>query len=211
MIRVIIVDDHFLVREGLKKLLGHEVDIKVAAEAKNANELFNILRSGKIEYDMICLDLSMPDTSGVEIIKDLKTFDEDIKILVLTIHPPERFAVRAIKAGALGYLTKKSIGEEILPAVRTVAQGREYITPSTAAQLAATLRSPKPKNLHDELSDREFEVLRLIGMGKTVAEIADKLAISNSTVHTYKARIMEKMEIDSLAELMHYALKNELM
>ncbi len=210
MIRVIIVDDHFLVREGLKKLLEHEVDIKVAAEAKNAGELFNILRRGNVKFDMICLDLSMPDTSGVEIIKDLKTFDEDIKILVLTIHPPERFAVRAVKAGALGYLTKKSVGEEIIPAVRTVAQGREYITPETAAQLAATLRAPAPDNLHDLLSDREFEVLRLIGAGKTVPEIADKLAVSSSTVHTYKARIMEKMEIDNISELMHYAITNRL-
>lgn len=210
MIKVITADDHYLVREGLKKLLDHEVDIKVTGEARNAHELMNIIRSGNVEYDVIVLDLSMPDTNGIELIKNIIDIDENIKILVLTIHPVERFAVRAIKAGALGYLTKKSIGKEILPAIRTIAQGREYLTEKTYSKLAETIRSPDPVIPHEELSDREFQVMRLIGMGKSISEIGEELAISKSTVHTYKTRILEKMNVESTAEIMHYVIKNNL-
>ncbi len=204
-----IVDDHFLVREGLKRIIGNEIDMEVAAEASDYAELMSLLRKN-LEFDMIILDISLPNKTGLEILKELMERDKKTKLLMLTMHPEDRYAIRAIKAGALGYLTKKNLGNQVLRAIRKVASGGQYISESLSEKLAVNLRESKGEKLHEKLSDREFQVLQLIGMGKTILQIAEELSVSKSTVHTYKTRIREKMNMSSKAELMHYVIRNDL-
>lgn len=210
MIKVIIADDHYLVREGLKKVLNIEVDIEVVAEAESASQLFEILRNRKIYYDLILLDISLPDKNGIDTLKDLKAFDPDIKVLILTMHPENRYAIRAIKAGAMGYLTKGNLQEKLINAIREIARGNPFHSKKTSMELLREVKGESRSSPHEKLSDREFQVLRMIGMGLTIVEIANKLSISKSTVHTYKTRILEKMGINSGAELMRYVHENKL-
>lgn len=204
MIKLLIADDHAIFREGLKHILTECPGVDVAAEAKNGQEVLEKIRSDK--YDIVLLDISMPGMSGLEVLKQLKIEKPKLPVLVLSMHPEEQYAIRALRAGASGYLTKESAPDELITAVRKISQGRKYITSSLAERLAFEMDTDSEKPLHDTLSDREFQVLRMIAAGKTITQIADNLSLSIKTISTYRTRIMEKMNMKTNAELMHYAI-----
>jgi len=208
MINVIVVDDHSIVRSGLKKILKEESDIEVIAEADGSVSLFHALKT-KLP-DIVLLDISMPGKSGLEIVKELKQEYPRVKTLILSMHPEDRFSVRAIKGGASGYVTKESAADELVKAIRQVYMGGKFITPLVAEKLADSFELESSKPAHERLSDREFQILTLIASGKKVKEIASDLCISPATVATYRARIMEKMDLDSNVELTGYVLRNNL-
>ncbi|MGD8747914.1 MAG: response regulator transcription factor [Balneolaceae bacterium] len=210
MIKVVIADDHPLVREGLKKVVDQStIDIKVIAEASNANELMEILR--KTDPSIVVLDISMPGKSGLDALKEIKEFYPDLPVLMLSIHPEDRFAIRALKAGAAGYLNKSSISEQMITAIRKiVTQKKKYISQDVAEQLASRVDLSKEKPLHESLSDREYQIMCMIASGKKVNEIAEELALSIQTVHTYRSRIKEKMGLKSNVEFTRYAMKQNL-
>lgn len=208
MIKILIIDDHQLLREGVKKILREETDFIVAGEASNGPEALNFIM--KNEVDVIILDITLPGQNGIELIKSIKKITQKPKILIFSMHPEDRFAVRALKSGAFGYLTKESASEELVNAIRKIYSGHKYISMNLAEQLAQEI-DDEYKPIHNYLSDREFEVFRLIASGKKVSYIADKLSLSVPTVNTYRARILEKMRMKSNVELTHYALKNDLL
>ncbi len=207
--KIIIVDDHELIREGLKKVTARESDIEVVGEASNSDELFELLE--KHEVDIVILDISMPGRSGIDIITDIKIQAPNSKILMHTMHPEDRFAVQALRAGASGYVTKNNASKSLVEALRKICDGRKYISSSLAEQLAMELEMNYEKPLHESLSTREFEVLRLIAQGKSVRNIAEILSISANTVSSYKSRIMEKMRMKTNAELIRYTIENNLL
>ncbi len=206
--KILIVDDHELIREGLKKVVAKEIDIEVVGEASSGEELFDQMREKEI--DIIVLDITLPNRSGLDLIKDIKTQAPNIKILILSMHPEDRFAVRALRAGASGYLTKGTASKSFIKALRKINDGRSYISSELAEHLAFELNVDYDKPIHESLSNREFEVMRLIAQGKAISEIAEKLCISVNTVTTYRARIMEKMKMDNNAEIIRYALEQKL-
>jgi len=208
MIKILIADDHPIVREGLKQILQEASDIVVADEASNGQEVLD--KVWKNDYDVILLDISMPGRSGLEVLKQLKSQKPGLRVLVLTMHPEEQYAVRVLRAGASGYLTKESAPDELIKAIRKVSRGRKYVSPSLAEKLAFELEIDSEKPLHETLSDREYEVMRMIASGKRVKEIAEELFLSIKTISTYRSRILEKMKMKSSAELMHYAIQNKL-
>jgi DNA-binding NarL/FixJ family response regulator len=209
MIKVVIADDHPLIREGIKKVVNGEIDLEIIGEAENGGELLTILEEKK--PNIVVLDITMPGKSGLELLKQLNYLYPNLPVLVLSIHSEERFALRALKAGAYGYLTKTSISEELIKAIRKITkEKRRYITPKVAEQLASQVDISKEGPLHEKLSDREFEVLRLIALGKDVNVIADELSLSPQTIHTYRKRIKEKMNISSNVEMTRYAIDNNL-
>jgi two-component system invasion response regulator UvrY len=208
MIRTLIVDDHSMVRSGLVKILKEENDIEVLAEADGYFQLIECLK--KVFPDIIVMDISMPGKNGLEIVKELKQAHPEIKTLILSMHPEERFSVRAIKAGALGYVSKESAVDELVKAIRQVYHGGKYITPAVAEQLANAFELESNKLAHERLSDREFQILSMIASGKKVKEIAVELSISPATVATYRARVLEKMQLKSSVEITTYALRNNL-
>ncbi len=208
MIKVLIVEDHPIVRQGLRKILEEQPDMKVAREARNWQQAIDFAR--KVDCDLVLLDLDLPGKSGLEILKMLKDSRPKLPVLMLSVHPEEQFALRVLKAGASGYLTKASSPENLVRAVRRASQGKQYITRTLSEILASELRTQFEDHPHEKLSDREFQVARLIGSGKTVSEIAEELRLSVKTISTYRARIMEKMEMKSNAELMRYAILNKL-
>ena len=208
MIRVLIADDHAVVRQGLKQILSEQPDMKVLGEASTVPELFNHIRKDK--WDVVVLDISMPGRGGLDGLKQLKLEQPRLPVLILSIHPEDQFAVRALKAGASGYLTKDSAPEELVQAIRKVLTGGKYITAGLAEKLAADLETDTGKPLHEALSDREFQILRLIASGKSATAIAKRLSLSVKTVSTYRARILEKMKMETNAELMHYAMNHKL-
>ena len=208
MIRVLIADDHALVRRGVRMVLESTARIVVAAEAATGAEALEKARKEKI--DVAVLDMSMPGPGGLEVLKQMKEEHPRLPVLILTMHPEDQYAVRAFRAGASGYLTKQSIPEELIKAVETVAAGRKYITPSVAEALASEVHHDTTKLPHEQLSDREYQVLLRIAAGKTVGEIAEELRLSPKTVSTYRSRILEKMELKTSAELTHYAFQNKL-
>jgi len=209
MIRILIADDHAIFREGLKHILSESPDVKVAAEARNGQEVLEKIWSEK--YDMVLLDISMPGMSGLEVLKQLKIEKPKLPVLVLSMHPEEQYAVRVLRAGASGYLTKESAPDELITAIRKISQGRKYITSSLAERLAFEMEIDSEKPLHEVLSDREYQVLRIIAAGKTIKQIAEELSLSIKTVSTYRGRIMEKMKMKTNAELMHYAIKHQIL
>jgi DNA-binding NarL/FixJ family response regulator len=209
MINVLIVDDHAIVREGLKKIVQLETDIDVAGLAKDSVEAIRIMAVNKI--DVVILDISMPGISGLDIIKDLKSLQPAVKIVMLSMYPEERFAIRALKAGATGYLTKETAPDELIKAIRLAYSGQNYITPRVANEIINKLQGSSENIPHEKLSSREFEVMCMIGAGKTISEIAKVLFISNRTVSTYRARILEKMNLKNNAAIMRYMLDNGLM
>lgn len=209
MINILIVDDHRIVREGLKKIIQPEKDMVVAGQAKDAPEAVKILSSGK--FDLVILDIALPGISGLELIRDVKKFQPQAKIIMLSMYPEERFAIRALKAGASGYLTKESAPEEMINAIRMVHSGRNYITAFVAEKMLAELQEPLDKAPHDKLSSREFEVMCMIGSGKAAKEISRLLNLSPQTVSTYRARIMEKMDFKNNAMIIHYVMDNWLL
>ncbi|MDY7573939.1 response regulator transcription factor [Actimicrobium sp. CCI2.3] len=204
MIRLLIADDHTIMREGLKRILEGADDIEVVGEAIDGFEVLAQVRKGG--FDLLMLDLSMPGRSGVELIRQIKDEAPRLPILILTMHEEEQYAIRAIRAGARGYLTKESAGMQLLSAIRKVASGRPYISNEVAEQLAMDAMPSDDDYPHKKLSDREFEVFSLLVSGKTITEIADILHLSAKTVSTHKTRILHKMAMNSLAELVQYAV-----
>lgn len=209
MIKILIADDHTIFREGLKHILAECSDVIVTDEASNGREVLDKIWNN--EYDMVLLDISMPGMTGLEALKQLKNDKPRLSVLVLSMHPEEQYAVRALRAGASGYLTKESAPDELITAIRKISQGRKYITSSLAERLASEVEADSEKPLHDILSDREYQVLRMIASGSTIKQIAEELSLSIKTVSTYRTRIMEKMKMKTNAELMHYALKHQIL
>jgi two-component system invasion response regulator UvrY len=208
MIKTIIADDHTIVREGLKQILNETNDVSVSGEAKNGGELLEELRRQK--FDVVVLDISMPGINGLDALKQIKIINPNLPVLVLSMHPEEQYAIRVLKAGASGYLTKESASEELLNAIRRIASGRKYVSPSLAEKLAVELDVDREKPLHETLSDREYQVLCMIASGRTVKEIAGELSLSVKTVSTYRSRILDKMHMANNAQLTYYAIENDL-
>jgi DNA-binding NarL/FixJ family response regulator len=208
MISLLIVDDHVMVRAGLKKILVEEPDMEVVGEADGYAQLVNCLHDKT--PDVIILDISMPGKNGLEIAKELKQSYPFVKTIMLSMHPEERFSVRAIKAGASGYVTKDSAADELVKAIRQVYGGRKFITPLVAERLASSFELESNKLAHERLSDREFQILGMIASGKKVKDIAEDLSLSPATVATYRARVLEKMQLKSNVELTSYVLRNNL-
>jgi DNA-binding NarL/FixJ family response regulator len=205
MIRVLVADDHPVIHEGLKKMFEKVHGIRVTGEASTGEEVLNEIERN--DYDLVLLDISMPDKSGLEVLKELKRKRPDLQVLILSIHGEEQYAIRALKAGAAGYLTKKSVQDELIKAVQKISQGGKYITSSLAEKMASYLDKMCRKLPHEILSEREFQVMCLIAKGKTRKEIAEELSISVDTISTYRARILEKMKMKRTVELTNYANK----
>ena len=208
MIKVLIADDHTLVRKGLKQILLDAKDIQHVDEAKDGKETIN--KVNKQDYDLVVLDISLPGRSGIDVLKQLKCSKPGLPILILSMHPEEQYAVRALRAGAAGYLTKESAPDELINAIKKVAAGGKYITTSLAEKLAGEIGPDPEKLLHEILSDREYQVMCMIASGKTVKEIAEALSLSVKTISTHRARILKKMRMDNNAQLTHYAIKHGL-
>ncbi len=208
MIRVLIADDHPIVREGLKQIIAETSDMVVANEASNAQEVLD--KVWENDYNVVLLDISMPGRSGLDILKQLKSERPELPVLILSVHPEEQYAVRVLRAGASGYLTKESAPDELIAAIRKVSLGRKYVSSSLAEKLAFDLEIEAEKPLHETLSDREYQVMCMIAKGKTVKEIAEELSLSVKTISTYRSRILEKMRMNNNAQLTHYAIKNRL-
>ena len=208
MTRLLIADDHPVVRRGLADILAREADLEIIGEASDYPEIRRVLRESAC--DILLLDIQLPGKNGIEIVKLLKDEVPRLAVLIVSAYPEDQYAVRALRAGAAGYLNKNSAPEQLLEAVRTVQAGRKYITPEVANALADNVSGEQLENPHEDLSDREFQVLRLIGSGKRLADIALALSLSPKTVSVYRARILEKMKLANNAELTHYALKNRL-
>jgi len=208
IIEVIIADDHAIVREGLKQILADTKDIVVKGEAETGNSTIKLCREH--EFNVLLLDISLPDKSGIEVLKQIKKEHPAIAVVMLTMHPEEQYAIRALKAGASGYLNKQSAPKELVTAIRQVAVGLKYINASVAQQLANHIDDEHSVNLHETLSDREYQTMTLIASGKAVSDIAKELSLSVKTISEYRARVLIKMKLKNNAELTHYAIKNQL-
>ncbi|MGE5809340.1 MAG: response regulator [Nitrospirota bacterium] len=207
MTRVLIADDHAIFREGLRQILEDVADLRVD-EASGGQEVMD--KIAKTDYDLILLDIAMPGLSGLDTLKLIKGQKPKIKVLILSMYPEEQYAVRAIKAGASGYITKASASEELIGAIRKVSAGGKYISASISDKLLSDLEPEPGHPLHERLSDREYQILCLIASGRTVSEIAAKLALSVKTVSTHRGHILEKMKMKTNAELTNYAIKHSL-
>jgi len=208
-IRVLIVDDHAILRAGVREMLADEEDLEVVGEAGSAEEALQLLDSGT-KVDVVVLDITLPGQSGIELLKHLRTERPDLQILVLSMHPERSFAVRLMRAGANGYVPKMIVPEELVKAVRAVGAGRRYITPIVAELLASDAASDEEGPLHNRLSERELQVFTRIAKGISPAVMANELGLSVKTVSTYRARILEKMGMRSNAEIAAYAVRNQL-
>ncbi len=208
MIRVLIIDDHAIIREGLKLMLSETHDIAAVDEAANGEQgLDKVLKN---DYDVILLDITMPGRGGIDTLKDIHNVKPDIPILILSMHPEEQYALRVLKAGGSGYLTKQRAPQEVIDAIRKVVSGGKYISDSLTEELVREIGTDSEKPLIKRLSDREFQVFEMIASGKTVGKIAEELSLSVKTISTYRARILEKMNMKSNAELTFYAVSNKL-
>lgn len=209
MIRILIVDDHVMFREGLKEILSKHSDMKVVDEAGSGQEAIDKILKHKL--DVVLLDISLPGRSGPELLREIKKNRSELSVLVLSMHPEDQYAVRMMKAGALGYMTKESAPEELISAIRRVASGGRYISSKLAEEMAVALDTNAPKLPHQLLSNREFQVMRMLASGKSLKEIADEMIISEKTVTTYRARILEKMKLHNNVEITLYAVENKLL
>jgi two-component system invasion response regulator UvrY len=207
-IRVFIADDHAIVREGLKQILAESRDIVVAGEAENGVDALKLFR--KASCHVMLLDISMPDRSGIDVLKQLKKDHPDLAVLMLSMHREDQYAIRSLKAGAAGYVTKQSAPRELVTAIRQVAAGQKYVSAALAQALASQVGEDHEGALHDSLSDREYQTLTMIASGKTVSAIAQELSLSVKTISEYRARLLVKMKLKNSAELTHYAIKNQL-
>lgn len=208
MIRILIADDHAIVRRGLRQILTDEYPSAKVEEVGDAESLINKVLTDK--WDVVICDLSMPGRSGLDALRQIKQSSPALPVLIMSMHPEDQYAIRVLKGGASGYLNKETIHEEVIKAIRTVLLGKKFITPSIAEKLADSFDADNGKQLHESLSDREFDVFKLIATGKSVSDIAAQLSLSVTTVSTYRSRIMEKMRMRSNAELTRYALEKEL-
>jgi len=206
--RVFIVDDHEVVREGLRTVLKKDPAMSIVGMSEDTVDLVKKLK--KAQADVVILDISMPNRSGLDALKDLRQLYPKTRVLILSMHPEERFAVRAFRAGASGYLNKQTAGEELIKAIQRIKSDRKYVSAGLAEQLAEELDHKSSSQLHTDLSDREFDVMRLIAMGEAASDIAKKLHLSVNTVSTYRTRILEKMRVKTTAELTRYALEHRL-
>jgi two-component system, NarL family, invasion response regulator UvrY len=207
MLKILVADDHAVVRQGLRNILSDLPEVSLVGEAGNGGEALDLIRSAL--WDALVLDISMPGAGGLDILKDVLHERPKLPVLVLSMHPEDQFAIRLLKAGAAGYMNKETAPQELIKAIRKITAGGRYVSASLAEQLAHQLDAgDKPP--HESLSDREFQVLRLLAAGKTVKEIAESLSISVKTVSTYRARILEKLSLNNNAELVHYAIRHRL-
>jgi len=208
MIRVLIADDHVVVRKGLIQILGGTPELLVAGEATNGQEVLDKVRAEA--WDVVVLDISMPDRSGLDILKQLRSERPELPVLVLSMHSEDQYAMRVLKAGASGYLTKDSAADELVKAIRKVVRGGTFVSEFLAEKLAFELGADSSRLPHETLSDREFQVLRRLAAGKSVTEIAAQLSLSVKTVSTYRTRMLEKMNLGTNVELIHYAIRHHL-
>jgi DNA-binding NarL/FixJ family response regulator len=207
-IKVFIADDHAIVRQGLKQILADTGDIVVAGEAENGLDATRLFR--KSGCHVMLLDISMPDRSGIDVLKQVKKDKPELAVLMLSMHREDQYAIRSLKAGAAGYLTKQSAPTELVTAIRQVAAGLKYISPALAQELANTVGEDHEAAAHESLSDREYQTLIMIASGKTVGVIAKELSLSVKTISEYRARLLLKMKLKNSAELTHYAIRNQL-
>ena len=208
MLRILITDDHAVVRRGLEQVLEEEFDKVVFGEAQNTREMIEHLQ--KKTWDVVILDITLPGRSGLEVLEELKLTHPNLPVLVLSMHPEDQYGIRVLKSGASGYMTKESAPDEIVMAIKKILRGGKYISPALAERLASNLGVDREKPLHEALSDREYEVMVMICAGKILKEIAQKLDLSIKTVSTYRSRILKKMKMENNAELIRYAIKNQL-
>ena len=208
MIRIVIADDHAIVREGLKQILAESPDMMVAGEAESGLDAIKQFRKSKCT--VMLLDISMPDRSGIDVLKQVKKENPEIAVLMLSMHREDQYAIRSLKAGAAGYLNKQSAPRELVTAIRLVASGQKYVSAALAQELASSIGDDHETPLHDTLSDREYQTLTMIASGKTVGAIAQELSLSVKTISEYRARLLVKMKLKNSAELTHYAIKNQL-
>ncbi len=209
MIRILIADDHPIYRKGLKQLLDDSLDQVVLDEAGNSSEVLNKVHEN--DYDVLLLDIAMPGRSGLDIIKEVKSERPKLSILMLSAYPEEQYAIRALKSGASGYLTKKSAADELVEAIKKVSRGGKYLTSTLAERLAFAIEEDTEKLPHERLSDREYQVMCMIAGGKTIKEISDELLLGETTVRTYRIRSLEKMKLKNDPEFIHYAVKHGLL
>ena len=208
MTRILIVDDHAVVRQGLKKILSEFHDMEVTDEAQNADELMKKVQTEP--PDIVVLDISMPGRSGIDVLRELHSRMPKLPVLFLSMLPEEQFALRALKAGASGYLTKDAAPDELVKAIRRISAGRKYISPALAEKLASVVHTDPEKLPHEKLSEREFQVFRKIASGEMLTQIAEELYLSIKTVATYRTRVLSKMHMQSNADLTRYAVQNKL-
>ena len=208
IIEVIIADDHAIVREGLKQILADTKDIVVRGEAECGLDTIKMCREH--EFNVVLLDISMPDKSGIEVLKQIKKERPNISVVMLSMHPEDQYAIRALKAGASGYLNKQSAPKELVSAIRQVSMGLKYINASVAQELANHIDDEHQVTLHETLSDREYQTMTMIASGKAVSDIAKELSLSVKTISEYRSRVLIKMKLKNNAELTHYAIKNQL-
>jgi DNA-binding NarL/FixJ family response regulator len=208
MIKILIADDHSIVRQGLKQIVADETGMDVTAEASNSSEVFDLLKNGS--WDILILDINMPGTSGLAALKQLKDQYPHLPILILSMYSEDQYGIRAFQSGADGYLDKISAPEELVNAIRKIVNGGKYLRPSLAEKLALSINIHKHKSNHENLSNREYEILCAIASGKSAENIADELLISKSTVYSYRKRILEKMNMKTNVQLTQYAIHNHL-
>ncbi len=208
MIKVLIADDHALIRKGLKQLLDDTDDMRMTGEAENGMQAIRMVDEG--EFDVVLLDISMPDKHGIVVLKQLKTSHPALPVLILSMHPEEQYALRSMKAGASGYLNKQSAPAQLVNAIRQVASGKKYISIELAEQLADGLSEGYQELLHQTLSNREYQTLCLMASGKKLSEMAEIMSLSPKTVSVYRSRLLEKMKLKNNAEAIHYAISNHL-
>ncbi|MBP7528860.1 MAG: response regulator transcription factor [Syntrophorhabdaceae bacterium] len=208
MIRILIADDHFIVREGLKQIVSDVPDMVVVDEARDGQEALKKALAGS--FDIIILDISMPLKGGLDVLQELKQQKPDANVLVLSVHPEEHYAMRVLKAGASGYLTKESAPDELVMAIRRISEGRKYITNSLAEKLVGVIERPTDVPLHSTLSEREFRVMVMIASGRSIKQISEELFLSIKTVSTYRTRILKKMNFKNNSELIRYSIENGL-
>ena len=208
MINILIVDDHLIVREGIKRIINDSADMNVVAEASNGTEALELVWKNK--YDLILLDISMPGQNGLQTLKQIKKHDKNVPVLMLSMHSEGQYAMRSMKAGASGYMTKDTASSQLVKAIRKLNDGRKFITQEVAELLATDLYHDYEKEPHEILSDREFEVLKMISKGNSIKIIAGNLSISPKTVSTYRSRILEKLDLKNNSDIIHYAIDYKL-
>lgn len=208
MIKVLIADDHALIRKGLKQLLDDTDDLRVTGEAESGIDAIRLVQTGS--YDVVLLDISMPDKHGIDVLKQIKDNHPQLPVLMLSMHPEDQYALRSMKAGAAGYLNKQSAPAQLVTAIRQVAKGKKYISSELAEQLAEGLTQGYQELLHQTLSNREYQTLCLMAQGKKLSEMAEVMSLSPKTISVYRSRLLEKMKLKTNAEAIHYAINNHL-